>query len=129
VIVLDASAAVEIVLTTPLGDRVSRRIAYESVQVPELMTVEVIHALRRLLREGALTAFRARAALRDLIDLDAERYGHDGLLSRALALRDNFTAYDAVYVALAESLGCPLLTCDGRLARSPGHRARIELFE
>ena len=63
-----------------------------------------------------------------LVDLDAARYPHDVLIARAWQLRANLTAYDAVCVALAEALRAVLLTCDGRLARAPGHRARIERF-
>jgi predicted nucleic acid-binding protein len=59
--------------------------------------------------------------------LDLERHGHEALLERAWALRDSLTAYDAVYVALAEALGCKLLTCDRRLAHSPGQSRRVEL--
>jgi predicted nucleic acid-binding protein len=128
VIVLDASAAVELLLTTDVGDRVADRLIEEAIHAPHLITVEVTHAMRRAVQLGATSPFRARAVLRDLVALEVVKYGHDDLIGRALALRDNLTAYDAVYIALAELLDSPVVTCDGRLARSRGHRAQIELI-
>ena len=64
----------------------------------------------------------------DLVDLDLHRHAHLDLLSRAWTLRDNLTAYDAMYVALAEAIEAPIVTCDSSLATAPGHRARIEVF-
>jgi predicted nucleic acid-binding protein len=78
-------------------------------------------------REGALDADSAAAALEDLRALDVERHGHEPLLDRVWALRHKVTAYDAVCVALAEALDCRLFTCDGRLARVPGLSRRMEL--
>jgi len=89
--------------------------------------VEVAQSLRRYAREGALDTESAAAALQDLRALDLERHAHEPLLDRVWALREDVTAYDAVYVALAEALDAPLLTCDGRLARAPGLKARVEL--
>jgi predicted nucleic acid-binding protein len=77
--------------------------------------------------EGELDDDTARAALEDLCSLDLEGHAHEPLLDRVWALRENLTAYDAVYVALAEVLNATLLTCDGRLARAPGIGRRIEL--
>jgi predicted nucleic acid-binding protein len=70
----------------------------------------------------------ASAALDDLADFLLTRYPHDFLMPRIWELRDNPTAYDAAYVALAEALDAPLLTRDRKLAASPGHRARVELL-
>lgn len=127
-IVLDASAVIELLLRTPAGDAIVRRIDGETLASPHLLDVEVAQVMRRYERAGEVTASRARQVLLDLADLDAARFAHDVLLARVWQLRSNLTAYDAVYVALAEALGAPLLTCDGRLARAPGHRARIEQF-
>jgi predicted nucleic acid-binding protein len=128
VIVLDASAVIERLLRTPTGDDIARRIGGESLAVPHLFDVEVAQVMRRYERTGAVTPSRARQAVLDLCDLDAERYPHDVLVARVWQLRANLTAYDAVYVVLAEALGATLLTCDGRLARAPGHRVRVERF-
>lgn len=128
-IVLDASALVELLLGSELGRAVGARIADPELglHAPHLADVEVAQALRRYVREGLLEAPAAEAALAELRALDLERHSHEPLLERVWALRENVTAYDAVYVALAEALDAPLLTCDGRLARAPGLRARVEL--
>ena len=128
-IVLDASALVELLLETAIGRKVALRIADANValHVPHLADVEVAQALRRYAREGDLNNAEARAALDDLRDLDLRRHSHEPLLDRAWELRDNISTYDAVYVALAEALDAVLLTCDGKLARARGIRADIEL--
>jgi predicted nucleic acid-binding protein len=126
VIVLDASAVLELLLRTPTGDRLARRIVGEALAVPHLVDVEVTQVMRRYERARAISPSRARQVLQDLVDLDAARYPHDVLVARAWQLRANLTAYDAMYVALAEALRATLLTCDARLARAPGHRALIE---
>jgi predicted nucleic acid-binding protein len=95
--------------------------------VPHLLDVEVTDALRRRLLAGRLTELSARRALRDLAVMGLIRWPHRALLGRALALRDQLTAYDAIYVAMAEVTGATLLTRDARLALPTGHRARIEL--
>jgi predicted nucleic acid-binding protein len=129
-IVLDASAAVEWLLQTPLAQRIEARIyaQYESLHCPHLLDVEVAQVLRRLLREGTVTAHRAGQAVMDLHDLPVTRYPHYVFLRRIWQLRHNLSAYDAAYVALAEELSATLLTRDARLTAAPGHRARIEVF-
>lgn len=128
-IVLDASALVELLLGTEPGRAVAARIADPrlGLHAPHLADVEVTQALRRYVCEGVLEPAAAVSALADLRALDLERHGHEPLLDRVWALRENVTAYDAVYVALAEALEAPLVTCDARLARAPGLRARVEL--
>jgi predicted nucleic acid-binding protein len=96
---------------------------------PHLADVEVTQGLRRLVRAGELSPVRASEAIADLADLDLHRHAHLDLLTRAWKLRDNVTAYDAMYVALAEALDAPIVTCDTPLARAPGHRAQIEVIE
>jgi predicted nucleic acid-binding protein len=71
---------------------------------------------------------RAADAIADLVDLNLHRHSHLDLLTRAWKLRENITAYDAMYVALAEALDAPMVTCDTPLAKAPGHRARIEVI-
>jgi predicted nucleic acid-binding protein len=128
VIVLDASALLEFLLQTPLGTKVEARLLRDAdeLHAPHLADVEVTQGLRRLVRTREVTPDRAADALADLADLDLHRHGHLDLLARGWALRDNLTAYDAMYVALAEALDAPIVTCDVPLAKSPGHRARIE---
>jgi predicted nucleic acid-binding protein len=128
-IVLDASALVELLLGTKAGRAVATRIAdpATSLHVPHLADVEVAQTLRRYVREGELDAASGAEALDDLRALDLERHSHEPLLGRVWALRPNLTAYDAVYVALAEALETRLVTCDGRLARAPGMARRVEL--
>ncbi len=128
-IVLDASALVELLLGTERGRSIAARIADPGLglHVPHLADVEVTHALRRFVRDGELDATTGASALHDLRALDLERHPHEPLLDRVWALRDRLTAYDAVYVALAEALDTVLLTCDARLARAPGLGKRVEL--
>ncbi len=129
-IVLDASAAFEWLLGTPTGARVDERMLSraESLHAPHLIDVEIAQVLRRYAALGAVTAARAREAMQDLIDLPLIRYPHDLLLPRIWVLRENFTAYDAAYVALAEALGAPLLTCDRKIASGALHHARVEVI-
>ena len=128
-IVLDASAVLELLLGTPAGERVARRIAPAGTDLcaPHLLDLEVAQVLRRLVLGGDLDAERGRDALEGLRLLDVARYAHDVFLPRIWQLRDAVTAYDAAYLALAEALAAPLLTLDARLARSRGHRARVDL--
>lgn len=128
--VVDASAALELLLNTAVGGRLLKRIGSPEVTLhaPHLLDLEVAQALRRYVREGSLSPERGRLGLTYLRDLDIARYPHDDLLSRMWELRENLTAYDAAYVALAEALDAILLTCDGRIAGAARHRARVEVL-
>lgn len=128
-IVLDASAALELLLATELGAVVATRIAdsNETIHAPHLLDLEVTQVLRRFARAGSVSPARAEEALDDLQALDVARYPHDVLIPRVWELRGNLTAYDGAYVALAEALRCPIVTTDARLAAAPGNRATIEL--
>lgn len=128
-IVIDASALLELVTRSPLHPQVVRLIGRpgESLHAPHLVDVEVSHVLRKLVHRNQLTDEEASRALSYHLDLDIERWEHEALLPRIWKHRDNLTAYDACYVALAEVLHAPLVTCDGALASSTGHEARIEL--
>lgn len=129
-IVLDTSAAVEsIVGISPHPALLARIAAARGIHAPHLMGVEAISALRGLVRGGKLSDDRATDARRDLADLAIRRYPLAGIADRVWSLRHAMSAYDACFVALAEALSCPLVTCDRRLARSTGHSADIELFE
>jgi predicted nucleic acid-binding protein len=98
------------------------------VWAPDLVDAEVGNALRRQVRGKEIGVRKAGAALEDFLDMRLQRVPHRGLVERAWQLRDNVSFYDALYVALAEALGAPLLTLDARLARAPGVRAEIELI-
>jgi predicted nucleic acid-binding protein len=129
VIVVDASALLEALLRTSAAAAVERRLfeTRETLHAPHLVDVEVVHVVRRYAAAGELDAERGREALADLADFPLLRYPHDFLLPRIWELRNNLTAYDAAYVALAEVLGAPLLTRHRRLATASGHHAQVEL--
>jgi len=126
-IVIDASAALELLLQTQKGMAVGHLAltTHERMHAPHLIDIEVTQTLRRLTLGKNLTVKRAEEALVDFSMLAVERHEHRSLMNRVWELREGLTAYDAVYVALAEALDAPLLTCDARLSRAHGHRARI----
>jgi predicted nucleic acid-binding protein len=128
-IVIDASAVLEVLLRTPAANAVERWLfdPSQTVHAPHLLDVEVAQVVRRYAASGEIDEERGRTALADLADLPLHRYPHDFLLPRVWQLRNNLTAYDAVYVALAEVLDATLLTRDKRLAVAPGHHARVAL--
>ncbi len=129
-IVLDASAAIDWLLQTAVGQRIEKRIYArgESLHAPHLLDLEVAQVLRRLVREVAVSAQRADQALRDFLNLRVTRYPHFVFLPEIWRLRHNFSAYDAAYVALTEKLGATLLTRDARLASASARGVSIELF-
>jgi predicted nucleic acid-binding protein len=129
-IVLDASAVLETLLQTRLAASVMERVfdPLETLHAPQLLDIEVTHALRRLVQHNDIPMQRAEQALADLSALNVERHGHQPLIERIWQLRNSMTAYDGAYVSLAEALDAPLLTCDARLAHAHGHRARITLI-
>ena len=94
-----------------------------------LIDVEVLHVVRRCHRQRLLSTERSEQAVEDLINLPITRYGHFPLYAAIWWLRDHLTAYDAAYVALAELLDAPIITCDGKLARWTGHNVNFRLFE
>ena len=96
--------------------------------MPDLLRIEVLSVLRRQLRIGAIGTDRAEWAVDDLLDLPVEVYPAALTLRRSWELRENVTAYDACYIALAEFLGCPLVTVDAKLSKAPGTRCVIELL-
>jgi predicted nucleic acid-binding protein len=116
-IVLDASALLELLLGTARAAAIGARAlsSGEDMHAPHLLDVEIVQALRRLVRLEQITVI--------------ERHPHRDLLPRIWQLRESMTAYDGAYIALAEALDAPLLTCDARLGRSHGHGARIEVAD
>jgi predicted nucleic acid-binding protein len=128
VIVVDASALPEVLLQTNVAPGIERRFARAGgLHGPELLDLEILQALRRLVGARTISADRAELAVGALERVALRRWSHGVTRRRACALRAKLSAYDAAYVALAEQLRSPLVTCDGRLARSSGHLARIEV--
>lgn len=128
-IVVDASAALEVLLRTPSAEAVETKLfsPSETLHAPHLIDLEVAQVLRRYAAAGELAPGRGRIALADFADFPIHRYPHDALLPRIWGLRGNLTAYDAAYVALAEALDAALVTRDRKLASAGGHGARIEV--
>jgi predicted nucleic acid-binding protein len=129
VIVVDASALLEVLLRTPVAPAVERRLfdARARLHAPHLIDLEAAQVLRRYAASDQISADRGRQALEDLAALRLARWPHDALIPRIWALRENLTAYDAAYVALAEALDAPLLTCDRRLAATARRHAKVEV--
>lgn len=127
-IVLDASAAVELLLLVPHSERIAARIADEGASAPHLIDAEVGQVLRRYVRKREMSSRRAQQAIADLLQLRLIRHDHRFILPRAFELRENVTVYDGLYLALAEALGATLLTTDRALVRVPGCKARVEVL-
>lgn len=127
-IVADSSALVDALISRPPNTALVSRLARDELHAPHFVDLEVVQVLRRLERAGRLHPDQALDALHDFEDLALVRYPHEPLLDRIWALRQNLTAYDAVYIALAEALEVPLVTVDAKLAAAPGTTASIELL-
>ena len=128
-IVADASAILEVVMQMPAAAIVEARLFEDPLPLhaPHLVDIEVAQVLRRFAANGKTAPARCREALDEFQGLPLRRYAHDALLPRVWELRNNLTAYDAAYVALAEALDATLVTRDRRLAAATGHRARVAL--
>lgn len=125
-LVVDASVIAPVVADSGVdGETFRARLRGEVIAGPDLLRVEVMSVVRR---QGSLTVAEADAAIEDLLDLPLSVFPTSSLLRRAWALRNNITAYDGCYIALAEALGCSLLTADVRLANAPGSRCPIEVI-
>lgn len=124
--VVDASAVAELLLGLPLGSAAEQHVfEAEGAAAPDLLNAEILHVLRRYERRGVIDTQRSREAIVDLFDLPITRYPTMALLERAWTLRRNLTAYDAMYAALAEAIGAPLVTADARLAAAARAHTRI----
>ena len=128
-IVVDASAVIETLLQSQAAPAIERILFREgeTLHAPHLLDVEVAQVIRRYEASGDIDAARGRATMADLSDFPVQRYPHDELLPRVWDLRKNVTAYDAVYVALAEALDATLVTRDRRLAKAIGAYVRVEV--
>lgn len=118
-IAIDASALVELLLQTTLGQRIAGQVGGSQLIAPDIVNPEVIQGLRGLERGGKLSPERASRAVQRLADSPVRRVPTTGLIADAWLLRANLSAYDACYVALARALDCPLLSTDGPLKRAP----------
>jgi len=118
--VIDASAAVEVLLRTSLGQRIGELLDDTFLLAPALLDVEVLSVMRRAVLQNRLQEHRARLALDDLTAWPVDRIPHSALLREAWKLRHNVSAYDAFYVAVAKLYEAPLLTADTPLSRAPG---------
>lgn len=129
-IVVDASALVESLLRLPAASRIDERMfaAGETLHAPHFIDVEIAQVVRRFHAAGEIDAERGRNALAFLIEFPLRRYRHTALLPRMWELRNNLTAYDAAYIALAEALDAPLLTRDRKIAAAPGLSAKVEFI-
>jgi predicted nucleic acid-binding protein len=129
-IVIDASVLANVVGDDGSDGRRARREFRDAgdVAAPDLVDVETVAVLRKRWIAGTVSDRRFAAAVEDLGQLDLDRYPALPFMRRAYELRANVTAYDSVYVALAETLGCELLTADGRLANAPGPRCTIRVL-
>ncbi len=126
---LDASAVIEVLLGTSSATRIAEQIFAdgETLHAPHLIDLEIAQVLRRFVLAGDLDAKRGEEALQDFADFPIARYPHEPFLFRIWELRNNATAYDAAYLALAEALAAPLITRDVKLSKAGGHRANIAL--
>jgi predicted nucleic acid-binding protein len=129
VLVVDTSAILEALAALDPPPGLIERLADDGdLHGPHLIDTEMLHALRGMGIRHEISNERAEDARSDFAELALVRYPHEPLNDRVWELRHNLTAYDATFVALAEVLAAPLITCDARLASAPGHRAHIELF-
>ena len=129
-IVVDASAVVRLLVSAQSNQEIAN-LAFASGQIlhaPHLMDAEVAHVLRRYAAAGKLDEARGLISIEALRGLRIIRHPHGGQLYRVWALRHNFTAYDALYVALAQSLGASLLTMDERLRAAIRQYTSLELL-
>lgn len=132
-LVVDASAVAELLLCRPAAERVADHLVGHGfdLHAPQLLDVEVLSAFRRVLASAQTSPARAEEGIADLLDLPIERYPHDALVPRMWQLRENFSAYDATYVALAEVVAeepASLLTADARLARAVNDHTSVPVL-
>jgi predicted nucleic acid-binding protein len=128
-LVLDTSAAIHALMHRPANPELLGRLAVEEdVAAPHVIDVEVLQVVRRLVRIGEITDDQATDLRTDFAGMPILRFPHSGTADRIWALRHNLTAYDATYIALAETLGCPLITSDARTSKASGHLADVEFY-
>lgn len=126
----DASALVEYLLGTQRSENIAAvlRIPEVDVHIPSLCDVETMVGLRRAIVQRVISVERATLAVDDYLDMPLTRHGHQALLRRILELRENFSPYDATYLALAEQLGAELMTADSPFAQSAGEYSSVSVI-
>jgi len=130
VIVLDASAVLEWLFDTPKAAALQRILTEETnFHAPELIDVEIAQVIRRYHLNQGVSVERCRQALDDFCDLPVHRVGHRDLLPLIWDYRDNLSAYDAAYVALAQLLDTRLITSDRKLANAPNLAIEVQLLD
>ena len=132
-LVLDASAVAELLLGREPASQVAGEMAAHAfdLHAPHLLDVEILSVVRRLVASGTASSERGEQAVDDLLALPIERYPHDVLVRRAWDYRENFSAYDATYLALAEALApapVPVLTADARFAQAAHTHSHVPVI-
>lgn len=127
IVVVDSSAIVNVLIDADPAELVAE-VAMNELAAPHLLDFEVLNVLRRLVHRGEVSEKDAVEARRLFASMNIIRYAADGVAERVWALRHNLTSYDASYVALAEVLDAPLLTCDAKMAKAAGHEAVVRNF-
>ena len=129
-IVLDASAALELLLNTGKGKLIAQEIisGQTTLHAPHLIDLEIVQSLRRYVLSGNMSEARAMTAINHWLQLDVARYPHEPFIATIWQYRNNITAYDAAYVALAKVLKATLVTCDNALAEITGLDKSIEVI-
>lgn len=127
-VVIDASALIEVLIGAEPSQPLRQRLLTSELTAPDLIITEVLNVLRRRARVSSTGRAQADRAAWWLTRAPIATVGYRALVDRVWDLCDSITAYDAHYVALAEQLGAPLITCDAKLAKSHGHKVDIEVY-
>jgi predicted nucleic acid-binding protein len=128
-LVIDSSALLAALAADHRDTRLTSRLgSVPELHAPQLLDIELLHVLRRLVKTGALSNKRAQQTREDFAALRVRRYPHEPFLDRVWELRASLTPSDAIFLVLAETLEVPLVTCDPQLAIAAGHAAQIEVF-
>ena len=126
--VADASAVLALITDEAIDELLRKRLLHRQLHAPALIDAEVLSGIRRSVQGGKTTFAQALNMLNDFANLRIIRHPARQYWRRVIELRNNLSAYDALYVALAERLRMPLLTKDARTGRAPGHEADVHVY-